>query len=145
MANLEKLNSIVSKQPSRWQKDAQWRKENRAWLKKSAEIAVRVILELKEKKMSQKDLAERMGVSPQYINKMVKGKEKLSLETICKIESALNIKLISIIPFEETAPYTVTHKKYSYEQSAFTARVKGEKLDYSDSATYTASPEPSAA
>lgn len=46
--------------------------------------------------MTQKMLAEKMQVSPQYISKILKGKENLSLETISHIEKALNIALISI-------------------------------------------------
>ena len=38
----------------------------------------------------------RMDVSPQYVSKIVKGKENLSLETIWKIEEALGITLISV-------------------------------------------------
>lgn len=37
-----------------------------------------------------------MDVTPQYVNKIVKGKENLSLETIWKIEEALGINLISV-------------------------------------------------
>ena len=40
-----------------------------------------------------------MGVSAQYINKIVKGSENLSLETISKIERALNIRLIEVPGF----------------------------------------------
>ena len=35
-----------------------------------------------------------IGVSPQYVNKIVKGKENLTLDTISKLEQALGIKLI---------------------------------------------------
>jgi len=41
-----------------------------------------------------------MGVTPQYINKIVKGKENLTLETIAKIEKALGITLIEVPSFE---------------------------------------------
>ena len=51
--------------------------------------------------MSQKKLADKMGVSPQYINKVVKGKENLTLETITKIEQILGIILINV-PSSET-------------------------------------------
>ncbi len=50
--------------------------------------------------MSQKDLADRIDVSPQYINKIVKGKENLSLVTICKIERVLGVTLIEIPAYE---------------------------------------------
>lgn len=52
-------------------------------------------LELDRKGLSQKELASKMGVTPQYINKIVKGKENLSLKSISKIEEALEITLIS--------------------------------------------------
>jgi len=49
--------------------------------------------------MTQKKLAKLMGVSPQYINKVVKGKENLTLETITKIEQVLGITLIEVPSF----------------------------------------------
>ena len=45
---------------------------------------------------SQKDLADMMGVSPQQVNKMVRGSENLTLETISKVEKALGIQLMEI-------------------------------------------------
>lgn len=44
--------------------------------------------------ISQKQLAERMKCSPQYISKVLKGWENLSLETLFKIESALDISIV---------------------------------------------------
>ncbi|WP_409014460.1 MULTISPECIES: hypothetical protein [Dyadobacter] len=35
-----------------------------------------------------------MGCSPQYIGKTLKGSENLTLQTICKMEKVLQIKLI---------------------------------------------------
>ena len=45
---------------------------------------------LDEQNLSQRQLAERMGCSPQYVSRLLKGEENLSLETICKLEHALN-------------------------------------------------------
>ena len=78
-------------------KDAKERIKNRDWLKYSQRIAIVVLTSLKAQKISQKELAERLGVTPQYVNKLVKGREKLNLETIAKLETALNIKLIEIL------------------------------------------------
>ena len=95
MNNLkEKLSKLASGQPSDWKAKAKYRRENREWLKKSATIAVRVLDALKAQQLSQKDLAERMNVSPQQINKIVKGQENLTLETISNLEMALNIQII---------------------------------------------------
>ena len=44
--------------------------------------------------MTQASLAQKMECSQQYVSKVLKGKENLSLETISKIESALDIDLI---------------------------------------------------
>ena len=44
--------------------------------------------------MTQKMLADRMGCSQQYISKILKGRENLSLETLAKIENALNLRLV---------------------------------------------------
>lgn len=50
---------------------------------------------LKEQHMSQKQLSEQMGCSQQYVSKVLKGQENLSLETLSKIERCLNIQIIS--------------------------------------------------
>lgn len=95
MSNLkEKLSKVASDQPSRWKAKAKYRRDNREWLKKSAAIAVKVLDALKAQELTQKDLAERMNVSPQHINKIVKGQENLTLETITNLELALGIKII---------------------------------------------------
>lgn len=94
--NKSKLNSLISDQPSGWLEKARVRAENSDWLDKSASIALKVLHELREQSMSQKDLAEKLHVSTQYVSKLVKGKENLSLETICKLEKVLDTTLISV-------------------------------------------------
>ena len=49
---------------------------------------------MEELGMSQKQLAEKMNCSPQYISKVLRGRENLSLETLTKIENALEISII---------------------------------------------------
>ena len=95
MNNLkDKLSNLASDQSSDWKAKAQYRRENREWLKKSAAIAVRVLDALKAQDLSQKELAERMNISPQQISKIVKGQENLTLETISNLEIALGIQII---------------------------------------------------
>ena len=104
----QKIATIASKEPSGWLKDAQWRSENRAWLKHSQAIALRILRTLRSKNISQKELAEKIGVSPQQVNKIVKGKENLTLETIAKLEAALGVSLIN-------APLYQTSLEVSYQ------------------------------
>ena len=53
--------------------------------------------------MTQKELAEKMEVSPVYIGRLLKGGENLTLETICKLQKVLGQDLISI-----AKPYVTT-------------------------------------
>jgi len=91
----EKLEKIESGQSSSWKESAKYRRENQDWLNKSAAIAVRVLDSLSTLQLTQKNLAERMGISPQQVNKIVKGQENLTLETISNLELALGIKIIT--------------------------------------------------
>jgi len=93
MANIDKLNKIASNN-SNWIEEAKKRRENREWQKYSQKIAIKILKTIGEKNIKQKQLAEIIGVSPQQINKIVKGNENLTLQTIAKIEKALNIELI---------------------------------------------------
>ncbi|MFM9949429.1 MAG: multiprotein-bridging factor 1 family protein [Saprospiraceae bacterium] len=81
---------------SKWLEQAKWRAENEAWLDISFSIALAIGRWLRANGMSQKELAERLGYSPQYVSKILKGSENLTLETISKIEKVLDIKLIEV-------------------------------------------------
>lgn len=107
----ERLKNLITKEPSAWLEKAKWNQENRDWLEKSAKIAIKILREIRAQKekngMSQKKLAEILFVSPQYINKIVKGQENFSLETICKIEKVLGISLIEIPLFQVSQEFDV--------------------------------------
>ena len=49
---------------------------------------------MEELGLTQKSVAERMGCSQQYISRVLKGNENLSIETISKIEDALNLSIL---------------------------------------------------
>ena len=49
---------------------------------------------MEENGLTQKAVAERMGCSQQYISRVLKGTENLSIETIAKIERALEIEIL---------------------------------------------------
>ena len=93
---LKKLQSIVKPDPGTWKKDAQWRHENKTWIRKSQKIAFKILRALRDQKKTQKDLAAIMNVSPQQVNKWVKGKENFTLETLSRLEEALDINLLAI-------------------------------------------------
>ena len=78
-----------------------WRKANKAWLRKSAAIALRILDALDELNWKKAKLALEMGVSPQQVSKYVKGEENFKLETLCNLEKVLRIELVTILQKDE--------------------------------------------
>lgn len=96
MRTTEKELTVLEKHEVRtgWREQARWRRNNRRWLRYSGYIALAVQKKLEELSLSQKELAERVSCSPQYISKLLKGSENLTLETISKLEEALDLDLV---------------------------------------------------
>ena len=91
---LSKLNEHSSRTPSKWREKAEWRMANKSWLRYSQRIAMMMLDRMEALGLTQKSLAERMGCSQQYISRVLKGTENLSIETISKIESALELEIL---------------------------------------------------
>ena len=90
-----RLEKYQSSTPSRWREEAEYRVENSAWLRHSQYIAMLMLEKMDELSLTQKALAERMGCTQQYVSKILRGKENLSIETLSKIESALSLRLLT--------------------------------------------------
>lgn len=90
----EFLEAHQSETPSAWREEAEWKRNNWSWLRHSQKIAVKVLLQMKQEGLTQKALAERMNCTQQYVSKILKGKENMSLDTLSKLEDALGISLI---------------------------------------------------
>lgn len=89
------LRAHKSEEPSMWKEQAQWHVDNWGWLMHSTQIALSAKRRMAVLGLSQKELAERIGCSQQYISLILQGKENLTLETISKLEKALDFPLIS--------------------------------------------------
>ncbi|MBD5206073.1 MAG: helix-turn-helix transcriptional regulator [Bacteroidales bacterium] len=89
-----KLSDHCSDTPSKWLEKAEWRMDNRSWLRYSQRIAMMMLDKMEELGLTQKSVAERMGCSQQYISRVLKGTENLSIETISKIEDALKLDIL---------------------------------------------------
>jgi len=70
---------------------------NKVWLDYSAKIALIILRHIRQNNISQKELANKLNVSPQRINVILKGQVNLTLETITKLEYILDVKLINIL------------------------------------------------
>jgi len=91
---IEFLEAHQSPTPSRWREDAQWRRDNEYWLQYSQYITLQVLRAMDEQSVTQVELAKRMGCSQQYVSNLLKGCSNMTLETIARLENALNIDLI---------------------------------------------------
>ena len=96
MNNKDKFLSLVSEEDSSTLARNEWLIKNRSWLRKSQEIAMLILDSLEVKGWSQKKLALEMKVSPQLVNKWVKGSENFTLDTIPKLEDVLDITILVI-------------------------------------------------
>ena len=103
---LEFLEAHQSETPSKWREEAEWRRENWPWLRHSQKIAVKVLLQMKQEGLTQKLLAERMNCTQQYVSKILKGKENMSLDTLSRLEDALGISLIYDEQGSQRAPHS---------------------------------------
>lgn len=101
-ANMNKTEQIVflrnhsSPTPSTWREEAEANRLAKidGWLAYSRKIAIKAAIAMKQQNLSRTDVANRMNCSPQYVSRLLKGEENLSLETICKLENALHVPIL---------------------------------------------------
>ena len=130
MNNMDRLKEISSPAEEDWFKIAEeWEKED-LYLEKSTKIAVSVLTILRERGITKQSLAESKGVSAQYISKIVKGSENLTLETIAKLEKALNVDLVSVIDHTYVFPIdSVSQSRESIWDKVFSAKYSAKSND----------------
>lgn len=91
---IEYLSSHQSDTSSHWRENAQWRRDNDDWLRYAQFITLQVMKSMDEQGVTQKQLAERIGCSQQYVSNLLKGSTNMTLETIARLEKALNIDIV---------------------------------------------------
>ncbi len=108
MRTIDILNKYKSGTPSRWGEDAEYRRKNANWLMYSAMIALQVKYRMSETGVTQVMLAEKLGCTQQHISMLLKGKTNLTLETIAKLEEALEFSILKdvLIPGERYGNFT---------------------------------------
>lgn len=85
------LKEHQSGAPSRLAEEAAWRKENAGWLRWSRQLAVTLIGYMQDNGLKRADVAALLGVSPQYVSKLLSGTENLSFKSVAHIEDKLGI------------------------------------------------------
>lgn len=76
--------------------------ENASWLRRSRRVAYAVMDYMQENQFSRNDIAEKLGVSPQYVSKILSGKANFSFKTISEIEEGLGIEDSRLNPLKGT-------------------------------------------
>ena len=93
---VERLRKYESSTPSKWREEAEWRRANRSWLRRSQAIAMKLLDKRDEMNWTQQQVAEKLGCTQQYVSRIQRGKENLSLEMLSKIEDSLDIKIFDL-------------------------------------------------
>lgn len=91
---IDYLEAHQSSSSSHWREDAQWRRDNEYWLQYSRVITLRTLKAMEEQSVTQAELARRMGCSQQYVSNLLKGSSNMTLETIGRLEKALNLDIL---------------------------------------------------
>jgi transcriptional regulator with XRE-family HTH domain len=96
MTNKEKFLALVSKEETQTIERAKTRLAKKSYSKFSNLIALEILERLDELGWSQKKLAEKMEVSPQQVNKWVKGNENFTVATLARLGEVLETELIKV-------------------------------------------------
>ena len=75
-----------------WLWDVPLSDEDLAW-DHAMEISGSVYRRMKQLGMKNKDLAEKMGVSPARISRIIKGEQSMTLTTLARLETALDMDM----------------------------------------------------
>jgi transcriptional regulator with XRE-family HTH domain len=95
MTTKEKFTKLVSKETTNTIANNIELIKHRDRLRESQSIALKVLDRLDELNWTQRDLAKKMGISAQQINKIVRGKENLTLGTQIQLQKNLDIPILA--------------------------------------------------
>lgn len=90
-----KKNSNRIKTATQWKVRAAENRANRKQINRAQKFALELLDYLEDHKITQKELAIRMAVSPQQVNKIIRAKANLTFETVDKVAEALGVTITS--------------------------------------------------
>lgn len=94
MDTLEYLRANEAKGKTDFLEMAKGLKENWFWLKYSYAVAIKVRRRMSDLGLTQKQLAESLGCTQQHVSILLNGRVNMTLETLAKLEQALDFDLI---------------------------------------------------
>lgn len=109
MKGLHKQTPNPKKDALSWMREDEVARGKKDEIRATTMIILRLIDYMEKHQMTQTDLARVLGVTPQYINKLIHGQDKsFRIETAMEYGKKLGIKLVEIPMPEEEADYQCT-------------------------------------
>lgn len=104
MKGLNKQVFDVNSDPMSWMKEDEYAIAHQEEVRATTKIILHLIDFMEKHQMSQTDLAQQLGVTPQYINKLLHGQDtSFRIDTAILYGKKLGIKLVEI-PEVESSP-----------------------------------------
>jgi transcriptional regulator with XRE-family HTH domain len=120
---IKKLEAISTSKSERWKERASNREVRKDFLEMSKTTAINILSILRQKGMTQKDLAGLLAVTPQTVNQWVKGSENFTYDTVGKIA-----RLLEISPLDLLAPLS-SKREYYQEEYTIASIAIGEEIE----------------
>ncbi|WP_343658966.1 helix-turn-helix transcriptional regulator [Chryseobacterium sp.] len=95
MTSKEKYLKRIAGQETDAIKEAKERIDNRSWLRESKKLALKILIRLDELNWSQRILSVKLEVTPQYVNKLLKGNEKFGFDILVKLQDVLSMSIFA--------------------------------------------------
>ena len=93
---LEILKNNQRGNGSEWRKSAEERRDSWSWQQYSVAIALKARKQMKQSGITQKMLAEKLHCTQQTISVLLSGTANLTLESIARLEEALDCNLLGL-------------------------------------------------
>lgn len=77
------------------------------WMARMRILSDKILSELEHKKIGKLEFAGIVGVTPSTVTKWLKGNHNFTIETLFRIEDALNIRLLDYKPIKKNTSYTM--------------------------------------
>jgi transcriptional regulator with XRE-family HTH domain len=91
----KKLNKIITKTATSWKTRAKKDRDNRKNISRTQAFALDLLEYMELNGLKQTDVAKKMKVSPQQVNKILRAKSNITFETLDKISAALGVVVSS--------------------------------------------------
>ena len=100
--SIDVLKEHSTGEPGAWKRQAQEELEAWDWKQYSYMIAIKARRQMGRLQMTQKQLAEAMGCTQQYVSLLLSGNLNMTLETIARLEKALQFTILDELKTLET-------------------------------------------